>query len=66
MRSMVEGAQAVKKILRRQEKLRRKRPPTAHSASKTRVNALMARSPLPAFAGRDVSAFLVIRATTRP
>jgi hypothetical protein len=43
MRSMVEGALAVRKILRRQEKRHRKRP--AHRAR--------ARSPLPAIAGRD-------------
>ena len=43
MRSMVEGAQAVEKILEHQEKLRCKRP--AHRAR--------ARSPLPAIAGRD-------------
>ena len=43
MRSMVEGAQAMEKILRRQEKRRGKRP--AHRAR--------ARSPLPAIAGRD-------------
>jgi hypothetical protein len=43
MRSMVEEAQAVRKILMYQEKLQRKRP--AHRAR--------ARSPLPAIAGRD-------------
>jgi hypothetical protein len=43
MRSMVEGAQAVRKILRRQVKLRGKRP--AHRAR--------ARSPLPTIVGRD-------------
>jgi hypothetical protein len=43
MRSMVEGARAVRKILWRQEKHQRKRP--SHRAS--------ARSPLPAVAGRD-------------
>jgi hypothetical protein len=43
MRSMVEGAPAVEKILWHQKKRQRKRP--AHRAS--------ARSPLPAIAGRD-------------
>jgi hypothetical protein len=45
MRSMVEGARAVEKILKRQEKRRGKRP--SHRAR--------ARSPLPAIAGRDKS-----------
>ena len=43
MRSMVEGAQAVKNIPEHQVKRRDKRP--SHGAS--------ARSPLPAVAGRD-------------
>jgi hypothetical protein len=43
MRSMVEGARAMKKFLERQVKRRGKRP--SHRAK--------ARSPLPAIAGRD-------------